>query len=97
MKKLLALGGGLVVAVLVLFGLIQLVPYGRDHANPPVRTEVKWDSPQTRTLAERACEASPVGMAWCGRVSPAGALVGPVPAWTASMCSRRNWKTSSRT
>jgi len=34
---------------------IQLVPYGRDHANPPTLSEPRWDSPETRQLAKRAC------------------------------------------
>lgn len=34
---------------------IQLVPYGRDHANPPVTAEPAWDAPGTRALAKRAC------------------------------------------
>ena len=34
---------------------IQLVPYGRDHINPPVTGEPAWDSPQTRALARQAC------------------------------------------
>ena len=38
-----------------LFALIQLVPYGRDHSNPPVTSEPKWDTPQTRALVKRAC------------------------------------------
>jgi hypothetical protein len=42
-----ALLGGLVV--------IQLVPYGRDHDNPPVVAEPLWDSAQTRELAVLAC------------------------------------------
>ena len=33
---------------------IQLVPYGRDHTNPPVNGEPAWDSPQTRALARQA-------------------------------------------
>ncbi|GAB4273901.1 MAG: hypothetical protein Kow0080_21840 [Candidatus Promineifilaceae bacterium] len=37
------------------FLLIQLVPYGRSHTNPPVIREPNWDSPQTRELAQRAC------------------------------------------
>ena len=45
----------LVLAGIILFGLIQLVPYGRNHNNPPVAQEPKWDSPQTRELAARAC------------------------------------------
>ena len=40
------------VAVLV---LIQLVPYGRDHTNPPTTREPAWDSPQTRVLFMAAC------------------------------------------
>ena len=34
---------------------IQVVPYGREHANPPVTAEPTWDAPETRTLAKRAC------------------------------------------
>lgn len=45
-----------VVGIIVLgFVLIQLIPYGRNHTNPPVVAEPKWDSPQTRELAKRAC------------------------------------------
>jgi len=43
------------VGVLVTFTAIQLVPYGRDHRNPPVTSEPPWDSPATRTLAKHAC------------------------------------------
>lgn len=42
-----------VVVVIVL--VMQVVPYGRDHSNPQVVEEPKWDSPQTRELAMRAC------------------------------------------
>lgn len=44
-----------VVGLVVLVVLIQLVPYGRNHTNPPVLGEPPWDSPQTRELAVRAC------------------------------------------
>ena len=37
------------------FVAIQLVPYGRDHSNPPVTGEPIWDAPATRTLAKQAC------------------------------------------
>lgn len=43
------------VGLVVLFGLIQLVPYGRDHTNPPVTKEIAWDSARTRELAVGAC------------------------------------------
>jgi uncharacterized membrane protein YgcG len=48
--RLLLLGAGL---VLLLFLGMQLLPAGRD--NPPVIREPKWDSPETRALAKRAC------------------------------------------
>jgi hypothetical protein len=45
----------LAVAAVAGLALIQLVPYGRSHANPPTTAEPRWDSPRTRTLAQRAC------------------------------------------
>ena len=35
--------------------LSQVVPFGREHSNPPVIQEPAWDSPRTRQLAKRAC------------------------------------------
>ena len=35
--------------------VIQAVPYGRDHTNPPVVSEPRWNSPATRSLAAAAC------------------------------------------
>jgi hypothetical protein len=43
------------LALCVLFGLLQLIPYGRTHSNPPTRNEPAWDSPRTRELVVRAC------------------------------------------
>jgi hypothetical protein len=45
----------ILIGVVLLFVLIQLVPYGRDHDNPPVVQEPNWDSLRTRELAVRAC------------------------------------------
>lgn len=47
--------GFIVLGGIVLFGVIQFIPYGRDHTNPPVVKEPNWDSGQTRALAVRAC------------------------------------------
>ncbi|MCX5747198.1 MAG: heme-binding domain-containing protein [Proteobacteria bacterium] len=41
--------------VVGIFLLMQLVPYGRTHSNPPVLREPLWDSPRTRELVVRAC------------------------------------------
>jgi hypothetical protein len=50
-RWLFRVGAGLLAALLA----IQLVPYGRDHGNPPLMSEPPWDSPATRTLAKQAC------------------------------------------
>ncbi len=41
------------VGIIVLLLGMQIIPLNR--TNPPVTREVKWDSPQTRALAQRAC------------------------------------------
>ena len=47
--------GSLVVSGLVVVGLIQLVPYGRDRTQPPITGEPQWASAEARTLMVRAC------------------------------------------
>ncbi len=47
--------GSFIAIIVVGFLLIQLVPYGHVHNNPPVVNEPNWDSPTTRALAKRAC------------------------------------------
>jgi hypothetical protein len=43
------------IGLLGAFLAIQVVPYGRDHVNPPTVREPIWDSPATRALAKQAC------------------------------------------
>ncbi len=68
-------------AALALAGLlvaIQLVPYGREHTNPPVTAEPPWDSPRTRELAVRACfdcHSNASRWPWYSHVAPASWLV----------------------
>jgi hypothetical protein len=45
----------LAVGIAGVFALIQVVPYGRNHTDPPVVQEPAWDTPETRALAVRAC------------------------------------------
>lgn len=62
-----------VLGVTALFLLIQLVPYGRAHTNPPVLAEPAWDSPQTRALAVRACydcHSNETTWPWYANVAP---------------------------
>jgi len=55
MNKWLKILGGALLLLLVALVVIQLVPYGRNHDNPPVVQEPAWDSPETRALAATAC------------------------------------------
>lgn len=53
--------------------VIQLVPYGRAHTNPPVVAEPPWDTPQTRALAVRACydcHSNETVWPWYSNVAP---------------------------
>jgi mono/diheme cytochrome c family protein len=45
----------IVWGLLIFVVVIQLVPYGRSHANPVIQTEAKWDNHTTRALFNRAC------------------------------------------
>ena len=66
------------VGLLVLFLLIQFIPYGRQHTNPPVVQEPNWDSPQTRELAQRACfdcHSNETIWTWYSNVAPVSWLV----------------------
>lgn len=63
-----------VLAIVIgLFGLIQIVPYGRTHSNPPTVSEPPWDSPRTRELAVRACfdcHSNETKWPWYANVAP---------------------------
>jgi hypothetical protein len=66
------------LGVAVLSLLVQIVPYGRDHANPPVRREPAWDSPRTRELTVRACfdcHSNQTVWPWYSNLAPASWLV----------------------
>jgi len=70
----------MIIAAILLGGLIliQLIPYGRDHTNPPVVSEPKWDTPQTRELASRACfdcHSNETIWPWYSNIAPASWLV----------------------
>jgi hypothetical protein len=70
----------LIVVIVAVGGflLIQLVPFGRDHTNPPVVQEPKWDSPTTREHAKRACfdcHSNETVWPWYSNIAPVSWLV----------------------
>ncbi len=53
--------------------LIQAVPYGRSHSNPPVLNEPAWATPETRELMVRACfgcHSNEVEWPWYAKIAP---------------------------
>ena len=71
----------ILVGLAVVAGLLlamQVIPYGGDHANPPVVAEPAWDSPATRALAVRACfdcHSNETKWPWYSRVAPTSWIV----------------------
>ncbi len=68
----------LVLVVLAGFVLIQLVPYGHNHTNPPVVTQVQWDSAQTEQLVRASCfdcHSNETTWYWFSNIAPASWLI----------------------
>ena len=76
MKKKIVLGAliGLIAGGI----LIQFLPYGHDHTNPPVTAEPQWDSQQTRDLVTRACydcHSNQTTWPWSSNIAPVSWLI----------------------
>jgi hypothetical protein len=64
--------------IIVLFAVIQLVPYGRKQSNPPSSHEPRWDSLQTRETFFRVCKnchSNETVWPWYGSIAPFSWLV----------------------
>jgi mono/diheme cytochrome c family protein len=75
MKKLILVS---FVAALALFGLVQLVPYGRDHQNPQVVQEPQWNSTQTRQVMQQSCfdcHSNETVWPWYSNIAPISWLI----------------------
>jgi hypothetical protein len=76
MKKKIVLG---VLIGLIAGGiLIQFLPYGHDHTNPPVTAEPQWDSQQTHELVARACydcHSNQTTWPWYSNIAPVSWLI----------------------
>jgi mono/diheme cytochrome c family protein len=67
-----------ILAAIVLFGLIQLVPFGKTYTNPPVVSEPNWDSPATRQMAKDhcfQCHSNETEWPWYSKIAPASWLI----------------------
>ena len=65
-----------VIALVVIFIGIQLIPLSR--TNPPVTREIKWDSPETQALGQRACNdchSNQTTWPWDSYIAPSSFLI----------------------
>ena len=69
---------GVFIGLIVGGILIQFLPYGHDHTNPPVTAVPQWDSQQTRDLASRACydcHSNQTTWPWYSNIAPVSWLI----------------------
>jgi hypothetical protein len=74
-KKIVLWGIGALVVILL---GIQLVPYGRQHENPPVTNEVDWGDPAVRQVAVTACydcHSNETVWPWYSNIAPVSWLI----------------------
>lgn len=68
-----------ILGVLVLvFLLIQLIPFGHTRANPPVVSEPNWSSPQARALVKEhcfQCHSNETEWTWYSNIAPGSWLI----------------------
>jgi hypothetical protein len=77
-KKIIKILLIIVIIGIVLFVLIQFIPYGKNHTNPPVVSSPNWDSAQTQQLAKRACfdcHSNETVWPWYSNIAPVSWLV----------------------
>ena len=63
----------ILLIIVSLFFIIQFIPYGKNHLNPKVVSEPKWDSPQTKDIFMRSCgdcHSNETKYPWYSNVAP---------------------------
>jgi hypothetical protein len=68
----------LLVGAAGIFILIQLIPFGHDHTNPPVISEPKWSSPEARALVKEhcfQCHSNETEWTWYSNIAPGSWLI----------------------
>ena len=73
-KKIVYIFVGICVAIFI---LIQFVPYGHNHTNPPVTKTIKWNSPQTAQLVHVCyqCHSNETEWPWYTNIAPGSWLI----------------------
>jgi hypothetical protein len=75
MKKALSI---LIGVGIIVFVLIQFVPFGHEHANPAMVSEPQWSSPAARALVKKSCfqcHSNETDWTWYSNIAPASWLI----------------------
>ena len=68
----------LIGGAIVLFLLMQLIPFGHNRTNPPVVSEPNWSSPQARALVKEhcfQCHSNETNWTWYSNIAPGSWLI----------------------
>lgn len=68
----------LLAAAVALFLLIQLIPFGHDHTNPPTVSEPNWSTPEARALVKEhcfQCHSNETEWPWYSNIAPGSWLI----------------------
>jgi hypothetical protein len=68
----------LVAGAIVLFLLIQLIPFGHNRTNPAVVSELNWSSPEARALVKEhcfQCHSNETNWTWYANIAPGSWLI----------------------
>ena len=68
----------LIAGAIVLFLLIQLIPFGHNRTNPPAVSEPQWSSPEARALVKEhcfQCHSNETEWPWYTSIAPGSWLI----------------------
>lgn len=68
----------LIGGAIVLFLLIQLIPFGHNRTNPAMVSEPNWSSPQARALVKEhcfQCHSNETNWTWYANIAPGSWLI----------------------
>jgi hypothetical protein len=85
-----------VLAGILGFVLIQFIPFGRDHTNPPSASEPQWSSAQARSLVKEQCfqcHSNETTWPWYSNIAPASWLVAADVIGARSKFNFSDWNT----
>lgn len=66
------------VCIIIVLLLIQMIPYRKQSVNPPILSEIQWNTPGTRVLFYNACKnchTNETDWPWYSRIAPASWLI----------------------